>query len=172
MKNDPVRLPSVKSLVIHDTAITTLSQNMLDWEEIVDLDLASNKFHCNCNFSWAIEVVKKHDVNLNIRCHSPQRLAEHIIGRLQTTDMLCDDFSPFKHAIQSRDHHHSPPGLKGFSVLHIVVLIMLAATIVLSVLLIMSVKRRGFLYRKLGKPQPVYAGGENVLYMRTTIDND
>ncbi|OQR71491.1 slit3 protein-like [Tropilaelaps mercedesae] len=175
MRNSPIKYPSIKSLVIHDTSITTLSQDLLKWDGIDDLDLAKNLFHCNCNFSWVIDMVKKHEVNNDIRCHSPESLADHTIGRLQAKDLPCDDFDPLCHDPHLQEHRMAKTLIakeRGFSLLHLAVIVMFTVTIVLSILLVLSLKNQGFLYRKLGKPQPMtYAGGENVLYMRTTIDN-
>lgn len=179
MQSSPVKYPRITHLVIHDTSITTLSEDLLHWDAIEDLDLGKNKFHCNCNLSWAVDIIKQHEANnMNIRCNTPDRLAGQYIYRLQPTDMLCDDYTPItepSHHVINNNNDNSyksvSTGEKAFSVLHFIVIVMFAMTVVLSILLVVSVKRKGFLYRKLGKPQPVYSGGENVLYMRTTIDN-
>ncbi|XP_022651520.1 phospholipase A2 inhibitor-like isoform X2 [Varroa destructor] len=175
MQNNPVKYPKIRNLVIYDTQITTLSKDLLNWDDIDDLDLGKNQFHCNCNFTWIIEVVRKQEVNNRIRCSSPPAFAGHIIGELQASEVPCDNFDPLANDPRLREHRLSAKTIathRGFSLLHLVVVVMSAVTVVLSILLLLSLRNRGFLYRKLGKPQPMtYAGGENVLYMRTTIDN-
>ena len=89
--------------------------------------------------------------------------------------MICDNYNPLKDDEESSPYYNRTPldtESRKFSLLHLSVIVMLSVTIALSVLLVLSIRRRGFLYRKLGgKPTPMtYAGGENVLYMRTTID--
>ncbi|XP_018496685.1 leucine-rich repeat neuronal protein 2 [Galendromus occidentalis] len=169
------RYPQLKHFVLHDTSVTTLSEKLLNWDDLEDLDISGNHFHCNCNLSWIIDVVRKNDVNNNIKCHSPEALADRVIGRIQPKEMICDNYHPMKDDGESAPYHERAPVIpesRRFSLLHLSVIVMLSVTIALSVLLVLSIRRRGFIYRKLGgKPAPMtYAGGENVLYMRTTID--
>ncbi|XP_062561459.1 insulin-like growth factor-binding protein complex acid labile subunit [Armigeres subalbatus] len=96
-------LPHLKRLVLKDNALTTLSDGLFTWTEIIDLDLSENPIVCDCRILWLRNVlVNKSNNSQNqtpVICASPDRLREQNLQTLSPELLGCSHADPQQQAI-------------------------------------------------------------------------
>ncbi|XP_065073619.1 chondroadherin-like protein [Ochlerotatus camptorhynchus] len=96
-------LPHLKRLVLKDNALTTLSDGLFSWNELVDLDLTENPIVCDCRILWLRNVlVNKSNSSQNktpVICASPDRLREQALQALSPELLGCSHTDPTQQAI-------------------------------------------------------------------------
>ncbi|XP_058458487.1 leucine-rich repeat neuronal protein 3-like [Malaya genurostris] len=96
-------LPHLKRLILKDNALTTLSDGLFSWNELVDLDLSENPIVCDCRILWLRNVlVNKSNGSQNqipVICASPDRLREQALQVLSPDLLGCSHTDPRQQAI-------------------------------------------------------------------------
>ncbi|XP_053688100.1 insulin-like growth factor-binding protein complex acid labile subunit [Sabethes cyaneus] len=96
-------LPHLKRLVLKDNALTTLSDGLFSWNELVDLDLSENPIVCDCRILWLRNLlVNKSNSSQNqipVICASPERLREQVLQALSPDLLGCSHADPRQQAI-------------------------------------------------------------------------
>ncbi|XP_021705874.1 insulin-like growth factor-binding protein complex acid labile subunit [Aedes aegypti] len=96
-------LPHLKRLMLKDNALTTLSDGLFTWNELIDLDLSENPIACDCRILWLRNVlVNKSNSSQNqnpVVCASPDRLREQTLQALSPELLGCSHTDPQQQAI-------------------------------------------------------------------------
>ncbi|KFB51899.1 leucine-rich repeat-containing protein 4B [Anopheles sinensis] len=96
-------LPHLRRIVLKDNALTTLTDGMLSWNELVELDLSENPILCDCQILWLrnLLVSKSNSsstlaegmptpVNqIPVVCAAPDRLREQVLQNLSPELLGC-----------------------------------------------------------------------------------
>lgn len=98
-------LPHLKNLILRNNAITSLSEGLFAWNELVLLDLSENPIICDCRMLWLRNILVNKINNSSqtpqnpIVCAAPERLREEQL-QLLTADILgCSHTDPRKQAM-------------------------------------------------------------------------
>ncbi|XP_055600413.1 insulin-like growth factor-binding protein complex acid labile subunit [Uranotaenia lowii] len=96
-------LPHLKRLVLKDNALTTLSDGLFTWSELVELDLSENPIVCDCRILWLRNVLVSKTNNsqnqIPVVCASPDRLREQVLQSLSPELLGCSHTDQRQQAI-------------------------------------------------------------------------
>lgn len=96
-------LPHLRKLVLKDNALTTLSDGLFSWNDLVELDLSENPIVCDCRILWlrTVLVAKSNSSQQQIPviCASPDRLREQALQALSPELLGCSHADPRQQAI-------------------------------------------------------------------------
>uniref|UniRef100_A0AAG5DQL6 LRRCT domain-containing protein n=1 Tax=Anopheles atroparvus TaxID=41427 RepID=A0AAG5DQL6_ANOAO len=96
-------LPHLRRIVLKDNALTTLTDGMLSWNELVELDLSENPILCDCQILWLRNLlVSKSNASstlagsapapinqIPVVCAAPDRLREQVLQNLSPELLGC-----------------------------------------------------------------------------------
>lgn len=83
---------SVTGLYLSRNGLTSLPEELFDWEKLDGLDLQRNPWNCDCNLRWMLNlgsVIKSGYKDL-IKCQDPDYLADKKLLDLDESDFHCD----------------------------------------------------------------------------------
>ncbi|XP_049289186.1 leucine-rich repeats and immunoglobulin-like domains protein 1 [Anopheles funestus] len=92
-------LPHLRRIVLKDNALTTLTDGMLSWNELVELDLSENPIMCDCQILWLRNLlVSRSNVTvagqstppqIPVVCAAPDRLRDQALQSLSPELLGC-----------------------------------------------------------------------------------
>lgn len=121
-------LPHLKHIILKENQITTLSEGLFPWSDLVTLDLSDNPLQCDCRLLWLRSlVINKNNSNEQIQgviCASPANAKGEPLNSLTAAMLGCSHSDPKQQALIG------------------VILVATAATITALALIIYSCRRR------------------------------
>lgn len=129
------------SFYARQTGLETLSQTMLQWDYVSEVDLAENPWICDCRLSWMPDLVSLDVTDGKLRCASPEALAGRLLTKVNAAEMC--------------DHPQAYTGVHGVSVamkavLGLLVIVSVVLAVVIVTMIYMKVRsRRMAMYRGL-----------------------
>ncbi|XP_050080437.1 leucine-rich repeats and immunoglobulin-like domains protein 1 [Anopheles maculipalpis] len=92
-------LPHLRRIVLKDNALSTLTDGMLSWNELVELDLSENPLLCDCQILWLRNLlVSRSNVTaaghtptqqIPVVCAAPDRLRDQVLQSLSPELLGC-----------------------------------------------------------------------------------
>uniref|UniRef100_A0A182PPH6 LRRCT domain-containing protein n=1 Tax=Anopheles epiroticus TaxID=199890 RepID=A0A182PPH6_9DIPT len=91
-------LPHLRKVVLKDNALTTLSDGMLSWNDLVELDLSDNPILCDCQILWLRNLLVSRSngtaavgpsQQIPIVCAAPDRLRGQVLQSLSPELLGC-----------------------------------------------------------------------------------
>nr|XP_040235518.2 insulin-like growth factor-binding protein complex acid labile subunit [Anopheles coluzzii]XP_040235520.2 insulin-like growth factor-binding protein complex acid labile subunit [Anopheles coluzzii]XP_049466081.1 insulin-like growth factor-binding protein complex acid labile subunit [Anopheles coluzzii]XP_049466082.1 insulin-like growth factor-binding protein complex acid labile subunit [Anopheles coluzzii] len=90
-------LPHLRRVVLKDNALTTLTDGMLSWNDLVELDLSENLILCDCQILWLRNLLVSRSngtvgaavQQIPVVCASPDRLRGQVLQSLSPELLGC-----------------------------------------------------------------------------------
>ncbi|RWS08846.1 Leucine-rich repeat-containing protein 4B-like protein [Dinothrombium tinctorium] len=79
---------SLNEIYLRNTAISSLSKNLLPWDQLKTVDLGGNRWKCDCNLQWLRNLTLINGKS-EMKCEKPWRLSGRNLFELQVDDFSC-----------------------------------------------------------------------------------
>lgn len=85
-------LPFLKEVVLRDNALTTISENMLAWNELTKFDLSENPIICDCKMLWLRNIMAMKKTGWpRVSCASPRKYKDIALEDLRLDQIGCEN---------------------------------------------------------------------------------
>ena len=81
------------NVYLSNNDLSFISKDLLPWDELETLSLEGNRWHCNCDLAWMVDVELIDDF---VICASPENLENVAVNSLSESEFNCMDESSFK----------------------------------------------------------------------------
>ncbi|XP_075749141.1 uncharacterized protein LOC119171378 [Rhipicephalus microplus] len=85
------RSVQLSGLYLRHTGLRSLSPKLLDWNQIVDVDLSENAWRCDCRLSWMASLAQRLPAEHRPRCAAPFSVEGRAVGDLRPYEFTCGD---------------------------------------------------------------------------------
>lgn len=86
-------LPHLKVINLRDNALTTIPENLVQWDDLGSFDLADNPIVCDCNILWLQMLLNTQNTSQttvdNVLCAAPESVREQPVRALSATGLAC-----------------------------------------------------------------------------------